>query len=142
MYIYMQNTLSMINFASTDSLHAKTCKVVWHEETGFLIIDNTHVYKIAHFFFLLPFGFLLVCCLLTSAIFLVLISRIKSKNALSTFSRVFADVSMYGLPHFVALASASSCLTVRLAVKSDLLPIRIIGMSSVFLTRNICSLFC
>ncbi len=94
-----------------------------------------------HFFFLPLVGFLPVCCFVTSAIFLVFISRIKSKNALSTFSRVFADVSMYGLPHLVALPEASSCLTVRLAAKSDLLPIKIIGMSSVFFTLSICSLF-
>lgn len=36
---------------------------------------------------------------LESSVFRERISRIKSKNTLSTFSRVFADVSTYGTPH-------------------------------------------
>lgn len=70
-----------------------------------------------------------------------LIMRNKSKNALSTFSLVFADVSIKGTPQFFALFSPTERDTFRLSSRSDLFPIKINGMrSSLSLTRIIWSL--
>lgn len=60
---------------------------------------------------------------------------------LSTFSRVFADVSTYGTPpHCCARDWHSDNGTLRLSFKSHLLPTRRNGIFSSFFTRKICSL--
>lgn len=65
----------------------------------------------------------------------------KSGFTLSTFSRVLADVSMYGTPHCLARFSASSNDTLRRSPRSHLLPTSKNEMLSSFFTRRICSLF-
>lgn len=96
-----------------------------------------------------------------SSVFRDRISRIRSKNTcklincyeiflrcasnslltLSTFSRVFADVSTYGTPpHCCARAWHSDNGTLRFSFKSHLLPTNRNGMFSSFFTRKICSL--
>lgn len=59
---------------------------------------------------------------------------------LSTFSRVFADVSTYGTPHCCARPWHSASGTFRLSFRSHLLPTSRNGIFSSFFTRNICSL--
>ena len=115
------------------------------------------IYKIEHF--LLFFEGLTVGLL--AANFRLLISLISSKYAfkknqiktqpkhitewiqvvtLSTLSLVRAEVSKYGQFQLWAFRSACSRDICRLWPRSDLLPIKINGTFSVFLTLNICSL--
>lgn len=53
-----------------------------------------------------------------------LTSRAREKNASSTWSLFFAEVSTYGIPSSLASACASSVDTTRFSVQSDLLPTR------------------
>jgi len=66
--------------------------------------------------------------------------RIRSKKALSTFSRVFADVSTNGTPQAFARESHDVGETCRRSCKSDLLPTRMNGIFSHAFTRVIWSL--
>ena len=95
-------------------------------------------YKIVHLIFFrgLSFSFLL---LPSVSIFRARISLMRSKKTLSTFSRVFAEVSTYGTFHSSAWARAFANVTALRSVRSLLLPTRINGIVSSPLTRRICS---
>ena len=99
-------------------------------------IQSKH-HSMKHLFFF--FSFLGLPPFASLSVFLVRISRIKSKNTLSTFSLVFADVSTYGTFQLSALFCAWDCNTWRFSFRSHLLPTKMKGMVSSLLTRRICS---
>ena len=92
-----------------------------------------------HFFFFPVFLGFLPPFVASLSIFLDRISRIKSKNTLSTFSLVFADVSTYGTFQLSARFCAWDCDTSRFSVRSHLLPTKTKGMVSSLFTRRIWS---
>lgn len=78
---------------------------------------------------------------LFSDILFALIPLIRSKNTLSMWPRVSADVSRYNRPHSPALLRACSTRTCLGSSKSDLLPVMSNGiLSSSSLMWRICSL--
>ena len=105
-----------------------------------LSVHITHgIYKIVHLiFFLVVLSFLPVL-LPSVSIFRARISLMRSKKTLSTFSRVFADVSTYGTFQSSAWFRAFANWTALRSVRSLLLPTRINGIVSSPLTRRICS---
>ena len=92
-----------------------------------------------HFIFFRDFFPSLPVLLPSESIFRARISLIRSKNTLSTFSRVLAEVSTYGTFQASAWARALARGTARRSVRSLLFPTRINGMVSSPLTRRICS---
>ena len=106
---------------------------------GYQYISPMKNYKIVHFiFFLVVLSFLPVL-LPSVSIFRARISLMRSKKTLSTFSRVFADVSTYGTFQSSAWFRAFANWTALRSVRSLLLPTRINGIVSSPLTRRICS---
>ena len=142
-------TILTIFFFNFKKIH---CEEDWWSNyvvgnTIFLSVHITHwknvclfsfPYKIVHLIFFrgLSFSFLL---LPSVSIFRARISLMRSKKTLSTFSRVFAEVSTYGTFHSSAWARAFANVTALRSVRSLLLPTRINGIVSSPLTRRICS---
>ena len=134
--ISKKSTAKKTDDPTTSSVTPYFYQYISHTEKMFF--SFSFPYKIVHLIFFrgLSFSFLL---LPSVSIFRARISLMRSKKTLSTFSRVFAEVSTYGTFHSSAWARAFANVTALRSVRSLLLPTRINGIVSSPLTRRICS---